>query len=160
MITIRSAEQIKKLEGKIYVRYSKSIALDNKRGYSLAYGTKAEAGLSACVIDQSWDTWRILRQIGEYKFCGTNCWIITGNEIGRGEDNEELLKDVVVIGKVSNDLVNSDWLKMWRDELLSSEKQRHENAKDEWNKNFTAKMIAKLESDDRRIWERIMFQGT
>ena len=160
MITIKSVEQIKQLEGTIYVRWSQSISMDKKRGYSLAYGTKRERGLSACVVDKSWDTWRILRQLGEYRFCGNNCWIVTGDEIGRGEDNEELLDNITLIGKVSFNLIEIDWLKMWRDEKLAEEKNRNENSSDDWNREYSKKMIEKYESSDRSIWKRILYSGS
>jgi hypothetical protein len=102
--TIKSLDQIRNADGKIYVRWSKSIALDNKRGYSLRAGTGREAGLSACEIGKDWDNDRILRQMAEYSFTGGSCWIITGREVGRGGDNEPLLVDVQCIGKVSDSL--------------------------------------------------------
>jgi len=103
--TIKSLDQIKNTEGRVYVRWSKSIALDNKRGYSLRSGTSREAGLSACEIGKDWDDQRILRQIAEYSFVGTSCWIVTGDEIGRGGDNEPLLTNVEVIGKVNDKML-------------------------------------------------------
>lgn len=112
MKTFSTVDQIKNISGKIYVRWSKSIALDNKRGYSLRYGTQAESGLSCCSIDQSWEDWRILRQLDEYVFCGGSCWIITGEEVGRGGDNEELLANVKCLGKVNPELLKTNWRKM------------------------------------------------
>lgn len=159
MIKINSVEQIKNISGDIYVRWSKSIALDNKRGYSLAYGTQAERGLSACKIDQEWDEWRILRQLSEYIFCGGSCWLVTGDEVGRGQDNEELLINVMLIGKVSDELTSSDWLKMWRDALLASEQERATVSGDEWNRTYAADLVEKLSKQDRKLWQRIMNYG-
>lgn len=159
MKTIKSLEEIKNTSGKIYVRWSKSIALDNKRGYSLRYGTQAEAGLSVCVIDQSWEDWRILRQIQEYKFVGGSCWIVTGDEVGRGGDNEELLKNVVCIGKVSDELTSADYLKMWRDKAIADNEQRLAKITDNFAIEITKKAIEKLQTEDRKVWQRIMFTG-
>lgn len=159
MKTIKSLEEIKNTSGKIYVRWSKSIALDNKRGYSLRYGTQAEAGLSVCAIDQSWEDWRILRQLQEYSFLGGSCWIVMGDEIGRGGDNEELLDNVVCIGKVSDQLTSADYLKMWRDETIADEQRRLAKITNEIAIEIVKKSIAKLQTDDRKVWQRIMFTG-
>lgn len=159
MKTIKSLAEIKNTNGKIYVRWSRSIAMDNKRGYSLRYGTQAESGLSCCEIDTTWEDWRILRQLNEYCFVGGSCWIITGDEIGTGADNEPLLGNTVLIGKASDNLANSDWLLIWRNELLAKELTRYHNASDEWNRNYSQKLIGKLQLDDRKIWTRIMFHG-
>ena len=103
--TIKSLDEIRNVDGRVYVRWSKSIALDNKRGYSLRSGTSRETGLSACEIGKDWNDRRILRQLAEYEFCGGSCWIVTGDEIGRGGDNEPLLTNVEVIGKVNGKML-------------------------------------------------------
>lgn len=108
--TINTIEQIRNTEGKVYVRWSKSIDMDIKRGYSLRFGTQAEAGLSVCEIDKTWEDWRIIRQLQEYRFTGApNCWIITGRETGRGGDNEPLLSNIEVIGKAGSELTTANW---------------------------------------------------
>ena len=112
METINSIAQIMEAfpTGKIYVRWSDSIALDQKREYSLRYGTDAEAGLSACEIDLSWETWRIVRQIMEYKFTGGKyCYLITGDRVGVGGDNEPLINNIKSVYKVGNGLLTFDW---------------------------------------------------
>lgn len=159
MKTIKSLEEIKNTSGKIYVRWSKSIALDIKRGYSLRYGTQAEAGLSVCAIDQSWEDWRIMRQLQEYSFLGGSCWIVMGEEVGRGGDNEELLENIICIGKVSEKLTSADYLKMWRDEKIAEEQHRLTKITNDIAIKIVKKLIAKLQTDDRKVWRRIMFTG-
>lgn len=146
MKTIKTLEEIKNINGKIYVRWSKSIALDNKRGYSLRYGTQAEAGLSVCAIDKSWEDWRILRQIQEYKFLAEKCWIVTGDEIGRGGDNEELLDNVVCLGKVSENLLSTDWRGMERNSGIADLHERLTRITDPIGKEILEKSLAKLMS--------------
>jgi hypothetical protein len=159
MKTIKSLNEIKNITGKVYVRWSKSFNLDRKRGYSLRYGTQAEAGLSVCEINTTWEDWRILRQLNEYSFVGGSCWLVTGDEVGTGADNEPLLRNVKLIGKVADNLAKADWLLMWRNEMIAREQARFENATDDWNRNYSQKLLEKLQSNDRKIWERIMFQG-
>jgi len=146
MKTIKTLDEIKNTNGKIYVRWSESIALDNKRGYSLAYGTQAEKGLSCCVIDQSWEDWRILRQLQEYKFCGNNCWIISGEEVGRGADNEELLKKVICLGKVSENILSADWQAMEREADIADLQERLSRITDPIGKKIVEQSLAKLMS--------------
>ena len=146
MKTIKSLEEIKNTSGKIYVRWSKSIALDNKRGYSLRFGQEAEAGLSVCAIDQSWEDWRILRQIQEYRFLSDSCWIVTGDEVGRGGDNEELLKNIVCLGKVSENLLSADWQAMKRNADIADCQERLAHITDPIGKKIVEQSLAKLMS--------------
>jgi len=124
--TIKSLDQIRNIEGRVYVRWSKSIAKDKKRGYSLAYGTTPESGLSCGEITkdaEGWEgaDWRLIEQLTEYKYlCGGTCWIITGDEIGTGEDNEPLLTNVEVIGKASADLTSLDGRLMYLDRYIAA----------------------------------------
>jgi hypothetical protein len=122
--TIKSLGEIRNVSGKIYVRWSDSITLDNERGYSIAYGTSAEAGLSSCKIDKTWDDWRILRQVMEYQFVGGSCWIVTGDEVGTGADNEPLLANVKLIGKVGNNLLQTNWRKMEIEKDIADDEER------------------------------------
>lgn len=124
MKTISTVDQIKSIDGKVYVRWSRSYRLDKERGYSLRYGSQAEAGLSCCEIDKTWADWRILRQLTEYQFCGGSCWIITGDETGRGADNEPLLTNITVTGKVSSKLLATDWLAMKKEADIAWHRQK------------------------------------
>lgn len=144
MTTIKSLNEIKNTSGRVYVRWSKSINLDNKRGYSLKYGTSAEAGLSACEIDKTWEDWRILRQIAEYSFCGGYAWIVTGNEVGTGEDNEPLLKNVKLIGKVANSLLSVDWKSMKRDAEIDECRKQLSRTTNEIGIQIIKKSLEKL----------------
>ena len=114
MKQITDLTQIKNTNTKIYVRWSKSFALDKKRGYSLRCGSYREVGLSCCEIDPTWEDWRILRQIHEYFFCGGACWIITGDKVGTGGDDEPLLNNVQLVGKIGKKLLaqSENWRKM------------------------------------------------
>lgn len=155
---ITSISQIRNTSGRVYVRWSKSIALDSKRGHSLRYGSQAEAGLSACEIDKTWEDWRILRQIQEYQFTGSgSCWLVTGTEVGKGGDNEPLLADVVVIGKVSADLVSADYLKMWRDAEIAKRTQLLSRSTDAFARQGAQRDLDRLQADDRRTWQRMMY---
>ncbi|MFA5424852.1 MAG: DUF6098 family protein [Phycisphaerae bacterium] len=114
MKQITDLNQIKNTGTKIYVRWSKSFAMDQKRGYSLRCGSSREVGLSCCEIDPTWEDWCILRQIHEYFFCGGACWIITGDKVGTGGDDEPLLNNIKLVGKVSKKLLaqSENWRKM------------------------------------------------
>ena len=144
MKTIKSLDEIKKTNGKVYVRWSRSINLDRKRGYSLKYGTSAEAGLSSCEIDKTWEDWRILRQIAEYSFVGGNCWIVTGDEIGTGADNEPLLGNVKLVGKVSDSLLAIDWQAMKKDIDIADYRERLTRITDPSGKSILEKALGKL----------------
>jgi hypothetical protein len=145
MKMIKSVEEIKKIEVPIYVRWSKSIALDAKRGYSLRYGTQAEAGISACEINKSWEDWRILRQLQEYCFLGGSCWIVTGRKVGKGGDNEPLLKNIRCLGKVSRTLTNANWEEMKRVSDLAELKERLSRITDKSAMEIIQKDISRLE---------------
>lgn len=124
MKTIKSMMEIKNNPVHVYVRWSQSILLDIKRGHSLRYGSQTEYGLSACEIDPLWEDWRILRQIKEYEFTGAaNCWLITGEVVGRGGDNEPLLINIRVLGKVSKKLLAINWRKLELQSLLAREEE-------------------------------------
>lgn len=154
MNTFRTVGEIKDLTGRVFVRWSKSLDLDNARGYSLRHGTQAEAGISVCSIDQSWPEWRILRQIQEYAFLGGECWIVTGAVVGNGGDEEPLLAGMLLLGKVSIKLVNADWLKMWRDAEIERQTEILANLTDSTGIEITKRFISRLQSNDRNIWRR------
>lgn len=145
--TINSIDQIKSMTGKIYVRWSKSINLDNKRGYSLRYGREAEAGLSVCSIDKTWEDWRIIRQIQEYAFLGGSCWIVTGDECGRGGDDEELLENVVCLAKVSERITKANWRKMELVHDIAENEKRLENITDDFGKKIVSASIEKYKKE-------------
>lgn len=153
--TIKSLDQIKNIEGKVYVRWSKSIAKDKKRGYSLAYGTSAEAGLSCCEITkeaEGWEgeDWRLIRQLTEYKWiCGGTCWIITGEVVGTGEDNEPLLANVEVIGKASPALTNLEWRQMELDKDIAAREEGLASGRitDAIARKIAEKSLAKMKAE-------------
>ena len=151
MKAISTVDQIKALEVPVYVRWSKSIALDNKRGYSLKYGTSQERGLSVCRIDQTWEAWRIVRQLTEYQFCGGSCWIVTGDEVGRGEDNEELLSNVTCLGKVSSELLATNWRKAQVESAIAADEARLTRMTDQIAIEQTLKAIER----NRRLLENM-----
>lgn len=97
----------------LYVRWSASIRMDMRRGYSLRYGREPERGLSACALDPDWPDWALLRQLQEYRrLCGGHCWLITGRVVGTGGDNEPLLQDVRPIAEAVGALVTTDWRRL------------------------------------------------
>lgn len=156
---IKSLEEIRSLPGDVYVRWSRSTKLDTERGYSLRFGREPEAGLSACYIDKSWDDWRILRQLQEYSFLGGVCWIITGEVVGRGGDNEPLLRNIVCLGKIGQELISADYLKMWRDETIAKNERILAALTDRVGISIVSDFVRKLKTDDRKVWERIMYLG-
>jgi len=141
----------------IYVRWSKDIDLDNRRGYSLRFGKQAEAGLSACRIDPDWDDWRIIRQIQEYSYLGGQCWIITGHDIGRGGDNEPLLRDVVALAMVADTITMADWLGMWRDAELARTEHLIEVLTDDIAIGIYRDKASKLGGNDRNVWDNMLW---
>ncbi len=145
-MNITSLDQIKNEPTKIYVRWSKSIELDAQRGYSLRCGSSREAGLSACEIDPTWENWRILRQLNEYNFCGGYCWIITGDEVGIGGDNEPLLTNVQLVGKVSQSLLSQNWQKMESASEIYDILRRLEKVTDLFAKQILLKKLERLGS--------------
>ena len=145
MKTISSLAQIRNIGGKVYVRWSKSIALDNKRGYSLRGGTTPEAGISCCVVKQDWEDYRILRQLNEYCFCGNNCWLVTGDEVGRGGDGEELLINVECIGRVSDTLLGSGWERMKLEKEIADNSARLSKVTDAFARTIIENTIAAAE---------------
>lgn len=122
---IKTIDQIRGQETKVYVRWSRSFVRDQERGYSLRCGTSAEAGLSCCEIDPQWEDWRIIRQLQEYKLlCGGTCWMVTGDEIGEGSDGEPLLRNVTLIGRVATRLHSLDWRAMKLDADIADAQDR------------------------------------
>lgn len=147
MKQITSLNQIKNQPSKIYVRWSKSIALDKQRGYSLRYGLQREVGLSCCEIDPTWPDWRTLRQIDEYSYYGGHCWIITGDEVGIGGDNEPLLDNVQLVGKVSQALLSQNWHKMEITEEIADNQDRLTRITDRFAIEIISKSLAKLTAE-------------
>jgi hypothetical protein len=142
----QSIDQIRELTGKVYVRWSNSFIKDQKRGYSLRFGTQAEAGLSACEIDTTWEDWRILRKLTEYQFTtGQHCWIITGTEVSRGGDDEPLLQDIELIGEVDKKLLDLDWKKMQLEAYIAKDIIRLSNITDPIAINITKRSIQRYQ---------------
>lgn len=144
---ITTVDQLKSIPGKLYVRWSQSIKLDNTRGYSLRSGIAREAGLSACEVDQSWDAWRILRQLSEYSFAGGHCWIVTGDEVGRGADDEPLLANVQMVGKVSPALLSTDWRKMQLQAEIAEYEAQLTRITDTIGRSIVAKSLARKQAE-------------
>lgn len=141
---INTVEEIRSLEGKIYVRWSNSFAKDAKRGYSLRYGSQIEAGISACEIGKDWEDWRILRQIREYEFVyGKHCWIITGNEVARGGDSEPLLENIELVGEISKSLLETDWVAMYYNAMIAKDEARLQTITNQIAINITNQDIAR-----------------
>lgn len=140
---IKNLNQIRNTDCKVYVRWSKSFKLDQKRGYSLRCGSSRESGLSCCEIDPTWEDWRIIRQLREYIFCGGSCWIITGDEVGIGGDNEPLLANIELVGKVSNEIINTNWKKMELESKIAKDEERLSRITDEFGKEIVEKALAK-----------------
>ena len=111
---IKTARQLAGLaesRGKVYVRWSRSITLDRKRGHSINWaGMDAEAGLSAIEIDYQDDVvegdaaW-LARLVVDYSYLahnGARCYVLTGRQVGTGADGETLLdaSTVTVLGTI------------------------------------------------------------
>lgn len=146
MNTISSIQAIRNIPGRVFVRWSKSLDLDNARGYSLRHGTQAEAGISVCDIDKSWPDWRILRQIQEYSFLGGNCYIVSGAVVGNGGDDEPVISGITrAHGQVSSALVNTDWAEMWRGMEIARQQSILASMTDEIGQDITRRYIARLQ---------------
>jgi len=143
---IQTIEQIKNTTGRIYVRWSNSITADIKRGYSLRCGNQEEAGLSVVEIDPEWADWRILRKVTEYQFTGaSHCWLVTGDEVGRGGDDEPLLDNVQLVGEIAQNLTNADWKTMQLKSYIAENKERLDGITDEIARRQTEEGIARYE---------------
>ena len=146
--TITTVDQIRRVASPVFVRWSNSIEQDIERGYSLRYGTQPEMGLSSNDLDKSWPDWRILRAIREYQFTrAENCWLITGRVVGRGGDNEPLLADVEVIGRVDESLLAVNWKRMKMEEDLARNMKALENITDPFAREITIKAINKIKAE-------------
>ena len=145
-IMITNLDNLRSNTSCIYVRWSKSIKMDSKRGYSLRFGTQAEAGLSACEIDPTWEDWRILRQLNEYRNFGGHCWIITGDEVGRGGDNEPLLSNIKFVGEISAELLDANWKEMHRQSQLAQWQERLSRITDAIGRKIVLEAIEALEA--------------
>lgn len=90
----------------IYVRWEVRGQAGIKRGYSINHVTGArEDGISANALMLDNAEW-LATSVLEYRgVCGLNGWVITGDEIGRGSDNEPLLANVTVLAKIGDTLV-------------------------------------------------------
>ena len=92
----------------VYVRWSRSPALDRRRGYSLNHASKTrERGLSVQTIDP-WvveptrcdrDS-RVAALLLDYQFCGPVCSLWTGEVVGRGGDDEDVIEPRECLGIV------------------------------------------------------------
>lgn len=150
---INTVEEIRKIEGRVYVRWSNSFSDDAKRGYSLRYGREAEAGLSACEIDKDWEDWRILRQIREYEFVyGKHCYIITGEEAGKGGDNEPLLSNVKLIGEISKAMLKTDWVAMYYEAMIAKDEVRLQSITNQIAINIT---IREIENNKKKLAQHL-----
>lgn len=149
---IINLEQLKALEGDLYVRWSNSIKRDTARGYSLRCGTSAESGLSACKIERDWSDWRILRQLMEYRFTGAaHCWIITGRESGVGGDNEPLLRDVTVLAEIGDEIKSVNWRAMKLEEEIAKDEDRLTRITSESARRITVSALAKNREELRKV---------
>ena len=162
MKTLKSFSGLRKMidQQTVYVRWSKSFALDSKRGYSLRCGSYAEAGLSACELKSEWPDWKIALGLQEYSHCPGDCRILTGTVVGRGGDGEPLLADAQQVAIVDREWIGSlDWLQMWRDKYLAETLARHERMQaaghglSEWE----TRRLERLQSGDRIAWEKIYY---
>ena len=95
----------------LYIRWSRGPALDRKQGRSIAYGTQAEAGLSAQRVRTD-DPGLLARMLQEYQFCRCKdariyCWILAGERNGTGQDGEPTIdaNSIEPIGHVSDELI-------------------------------------------------------
>ena len=85
----------------LYVRWSGDPKGDVKRGYSRNHATgQAEGGLS--VNGLIVDLMPMSRQITEYQHSMLPiCCLMTGDEVGRGSDNEPLIINAKVVGIIT-----------------------------------------------------------
>jgi hypothetical protein len=100
--------------GTLYVRWSRSPRADARRGYSLNHaGKSAEAGLSVMPLHLSdlqrgGDT-ELSFYILDYTFAGPVASIWTGEVVGRGGDNEPLLRNPKLLGTLDKSYLAELW---------------------------------------------------
>jgi len=99
---------------RLYIRYSRSLDADVRRGYSIDHQTgQAHAGLSAerlvpadPVIWPDADAYARM-QIVSYAHmladATMRAWIVTGREVGTDSDGAPVLRDVRLVGELSRD---------------------------------------------------------
>ena len=111
---IKTWEELKALiasEGQVYVRWSRSPRLDARRGYSYNHaGMSREPGLSVQTIakddmDHFDGDLRISLLLLDYRFCGPVCSLWTGEVVGHGGDNEDVITPTACLGIVSKDVI-------------------------------------------------------
>lgn len=143
---ITTLDEIRNHPEKVYIRWSNSFAKDQARGYSLRYGSQSEAGLSCVEIDPEWEDWRLLRKITEYEFTfARHCWVITGDYVGRGGDNEPLVANIRLVGEVDKSLLKTDWKKMQIEHYIAKTEARIERIPNEIDKEKAQNMKAYYE---------------
>ena len=113
--------------GQLYIRYSANIHGDVERGFSTNHAThQSEGGLSVNPLLCTYGAWSpdvyLPMQVADYSFMrmgvGLQAWILSGDECGRGGDNEPLLTNARVVAKLSNEAVEEacDWARERRKE--------------------------------------------
>lgn len=102
----KSLEQIRDYieshDSPLFVRWSVYPEKDIARGYSLNHQTgQAEAGLSVEQVGAD----NIAMQIRSYSYLPGRCWLLTGEIVSRGSDNEILVDNATFIGYVTDEAV-------------------------------------------------------
>ncbi|WP_369204455.1 DUF6098 family protein [Streptomyces sp. PU-14G] len=104
--------------GQLFVRWSRGPAVDLQRGSSMDDLTGAAMpGLSASPLDvEEWWAGRpvrvwVARRLYDYSHlprvrdARTRPWVLTGEELGRGPDNEPLVRHVCPLGWIAGQVI-------------------------------------------------------
>jgi hypothetical protein len=90
----------------LYVRWETDGTKGIQRGYSVNHVSGArEAGLSANSLMTDGLEWLAVSVLEYRGVCGLDGWIVGGEEIGRGSDNEPILANVRVVAPVTEAMV-------------------------------------------------------
>lgn len=90
----------------LYVRWETDGKKGMRRGYSINHVSGArEAGVSANSLMTNSLEWLAVSVLEYHGVCGLYGWIVTGEEVGRGGDNEPLLAKVRVVAPVTDAMV-------------------------------------------------------
>ena len=111
MKKIKNLEELKALideKGTLYIRYSANINGDCKRGYSTNHANgQSEMGLSVenlvnpdGIFDYH-DSEYLAMQVSSYGYLGEQAYILTGDYVGRGSDNEPMIEYAAVVAQMS-----------------------------------------------------------
>ena len=109
--TASALTELAQAHGSVYIRWSRSIAADRRRGYSIDHSSgQAEGGLSVQEIAYTEDCiegtpgW-LACLVADYSYLainGARCYVLAGERSGTGADNEPVIdaESMTVLGTI------------------------------------------------------------